>query len=117
MDNTFATSYLCRSIEHGADIVVHSETKFIGRHGTSIGGTLILVRGQEVINRLQLFPHLANVRDAKSLVNHPASTTHQQLDEERQRSAGVIPDMVRLSIGSETAEVLLWDLDQALRAS
>jgi O-acetylhomoserine (thiol)-lyase len=244
VDNTFASPYLCRPFEHGADIVVHSATKFIGGHGTSIGGVIVdsgkfdwtngkfpglttpdpsyhglvytdavgplayiikarvtLLRdtgacaapfnsflflqgletlplrmerhvenaqkvaeflqqhelvswvnypgledndyyklakkylpkgagsiftfgikggveeGKKFINSLKLFSHLANVGDAKSLVIHPASTTHQQLDEESQKSAGVTPDMVRLSIGIELADDLLWDLNQALEAS
>ena len=242
IDNTFASPYLCRPIEHGADIVVHSATKFIGGHGTSIGGVIVdsgrfpwgagafpqllepskgyhgirfyetfgdfafimkarveslrdlgpalspfnaflflqgvetlglrmdrhvantravtsfltehpavswvnypslpdspsfglaqrylpkgagavltfgikggLDAGRRFIETLQLFSHLANVGDAKSLVIHPASTTHQQLSEDEQRAAGVLPEMIRLSIGLEDAEDLLWDLDQALR--
>lgn len=244
VDNTFASPYLCRPIEHGADIVVHSATKFIGGHGTSIGGVIVdsgkfdwkngkfpgltepddsyhglvytdavgslayiikarvtLLRdigaaispfnsflflqgletlplrmerhvenaqkvadflekhefvswvnypgletnpyyqlarkylpkgagsiftfgikggneeGKRFINSLKLFSHLANVGDAKSLVIHPASTTHQQLDEESQRKAGVTPDLIRLSIGLETIADILHDLDQALRTS
>jgi O-acetylhomoserine (thiol)-lyase len=244
IDNTFATPYLCRPFEHGADIVLHSATKFIGGHGTSIGGVIVdsgrfpwsqgrfpqllepskgyhgirfyetfgdfafimkarveglrdlgpalspfnaflflqgletlglrmdrhvanakivagflqehpnvtwvnypslpdspyhalaakyvprgagaimtfgiaggLQAGRRFIERLQLFSHLANVGDAKSLVIHPASTTHQQLSEEEQRAAGVLPEMIRLSIGLEDADDLLWDLDQALAAS
>jgi O-acetylhomoserine (thiol)-lyase len=242
IDNTFASPYLCRPIEHGADIVLHSATKFIGGHGTSIGGVIVdsgrfpwgqgrfpqllepskgyhgirfyetfgdfafimkarveglrdlgpalspfnaflflqgletlglrmerhvanaqvvasflmehpgvtwvnypslpdspshalaqrylpkgagailtfgvkggLEAGRRFIERLQLFSHLANVGDAKSLVIHPASTTHQQLSEAEQRAAGVLPEMIRLSIGLEDADDLLWDLDQALR--
>jgi O-acetylhomoserine (thiol)-lyase len=242
IDSTFATPYLCRPIEHGADIVVHSATKFIGGHGTSIGGVIVdsgrfpwgqgrfpqllepskgyhgirfyetfgdfafimkarveglrdlgpalspfnaflflqgvetlglrmerhvsnakavasflnehanvawvnypslpgspyaalaerylpkgagavltfgvkggLEAGRRFIERLQLFSHLANIGDAKSLVIHPASTTHQQLSEEEQRAGGVLPEMIRLSIGLEDADDLLWDLDQALR--
>jgi O-acetylhomoserine (thiol)-lyase len=242
IDNTFGTPYLCRPIEHGADIVVHSATKFLGGHGTSIGGIIVdsgrfpwdkgpfpqllepskgyhgirfhetfgdfafimkarvealrdlgpalspfnaflflqgletlglrmerhvanaravasflaehpgvawvnypalpgspyhalaqkyfprgpgavltfgvkggLAAGKRFIERLQLFSHLANIGDAKSLVIHPASTTHQQLSEEEQRAAGVLPEMVRLSVGLEDADDLLWDLDQALR--
>ncbi len=242
IDNTFATPYLCRPFEHGADIVVHSATKFIGGHGTSIGGVIVdsgrfpwgqgrfpqllepskgyhgirfyetfgdfafimkarveglrdlgpalspfnafmflqgvetlglrmdrhvsnaktvasflnehpnvgwvnypslpgspykaladrylpkgsgavltfgvkggLEAGRRFIERLQLFSHLANIGDAKSLVIHPASTTHQQLSEEEQRAGGVLPEMIRLSIGLEDADDLLWDLDQALR--
>ncbi|MCS6773618.1 MAG: O-acetylhomoserine aminocarboxypropyltransferase [Anaerolineae bacterium] len=244
VDNTFATPYLCRPIEHGADIVVHSATKFIGGHGTSIGGVIVdsgrfdwgngnfpamtepskgyhgvrfwetfgdfafimkarveslrdmgpalspfnaflflqgletlgvrmerhvqnamaiathlaehpavawvnypslpgsryynlaqkyLPRGagavftfgvkggfeaaRTFIESLELFSHLANVGDAKSLVIHPASTTHAQLSEEEQCAAGITPDMIRLSIGLEDVEDLIWDLDQALEKS
>jgi O-acetylhomoserine (thiol)-lyase len=241
VDNTFATPYLCRPIEHGADIVVHSATKFIGGHGTVLGGAIVesgrfpwgaghhplltlpspgyhglnfvdtfgeyafltraraevlrdvgaslspmnawlLVQGLEtlalrmprhvanaeivaaflaaheavdwvsyaglpaspqralaerylprgagsvftfglrggreagraLIDALELWSHVANVGDAKSLVIHPASTTHQQLDEDALRAAGVRPEMVRLSVGLEDADDLLWDLERAL---
>ena len=242
VDNTFATPYLCRPFEHGVDIVVHSTTKFIGGHGTSIGGAIVdsgrfdwvasgrfpglvepdasyhglsytssfgaaayivkarvnLLRdlgpcqspfnawlflqgletlplrmdrhcqnalavalfleqhpqvtrvnypglpshpsyalaqrylpkgagailgfgikggaaaGRRFIERLQLFSHLANVGDAKSLAIHPATTTHQQLLAEQQVSSGVTPDFIRLSIGLEDIEDILWDLGQAL---
>jgi O-acetylhomoserine (thiol)-lyase len=66
---------------------------------------------------VQLFSHLANVGDAKSLVIHPASTTHQQLTESDMKAAGVTPDLVRLSVGLEDLEDIIWDLDQALEAS
>jgi O-acetylhomoserine (thiol)-lyase len=72
--------------------------------------------GRNFIERLQLFSHLANVGDAKSLAIHPATTTHSQLTPEQQTSAGVSPDFVRLSIGTEDIEDILWDLDQALNA-
>lgn len=72
--------------------------------------------GQRFIDHLQLFSHVANIGDAKSLAIHPASTTHSQLSEEELRGAGVTPDMVRLSIGLEDTEDLFWDLDQALMA-
>jgi len=241
IDNTFATPYLCRPFEWGANIVIHSTTKFIGGHGTSIGGVIVdggnfdwadsgrfpnftqpddsyhglvyadlgapafilkarvqilrdigacqapfnswlflqgletlslrmerhvhntqrvaefleehprvrwvtypglpshadyaaarkylprgagailgfgiqggLEAGRTFIDRLQLFSHLANVGDAKSLAIHPASTTHSQLSLEQQSSAGVTPDFVRLSIGIEDIDDLLWDLEQAL---
>jgi O-acetylhomoserine (thiol)-lyase len=241
IDNTFATPYLCRPIEHGADIVVHSATKFIGGHGTVLGGAIVesgrfpwgagrhplltspspgyhglnfvetfgeyafltraraevlrdvgaslspmnawlLVQGLETlalrmrahvsnaeivaaflaaheavewvsyaglpsspqralaarylpdgagsvftfglrggrdagrafIDALELWSHVANVGDAKSLVIHPASTTHQQLDEAALRAAGVRPEMVRLSVGLEDADDLLWDLERSL---
>ena len=245
IDNTFGTPYLIKPIQYGADIVVHSATKFIGGHGTAIGGVIVdsgrfdwaasgkfpgltapdpsyngisytetfgaaafilkarvqLLRdtgaclspfnaflllqgletlslrverhianakkiveflsshpqvawvnypnlegskyydlaqkyfptgagsiftfgikggaeaGKKFINSLKIFSLLANVADAKSLVIHPASTTHAQLSEEDQRSAGVAPDLIRLSIGIEDAEDLIWDLDQALKES
>jgi O-acetylhomoserine (thiol)-lyase len=244
IDNTFASPYLCRPIEYGADIVVHSLTKFLGGHGTSIGGIIVdggkfdwkasahpllnrpspayhgmnfaevfgnlafILRarveglrdmgpalspfnsflflqgvetlgprmerhvsnaqavaewlenqpqvswvkypglksspyydlaqrylpkgagavfsfgikggyeaGVKFVNELKLFSHLANVGDARSLVIHPASTTHQQLNAEQQAAAGVTGDMIRLSIGLEDLEDLAWDLEQALAAS
>lgn len=70
--------------------------------------------GKKFVDSLQLFSHLANVGDARSLVIHPSSTTHQQLTAEQQVAAGVTPDMIRLSIGLEDADDLIWDLEQAL---
>jgi len=242
IDNTFASPYLCRPIEHGADIVVHSATKFLGGHGNSIGGIIIdsgkfdwkkghfpqinqpspgyhgmnfadvfgpiafIIKarvdglrdlgpclspfnaflflqgietlglrmkrhcentlavaqwlekdprigwvkypglasspykrlaakylpegsgailtfgikgggreaGRKFVDKLKIFSHLANVGDVKSLVIHPASTTHQQLSDEEQLAAGISPDLVRLSVGLEDLDDILWDLDQAL---
>jgi O-acetylhomoserine (thiol)-lyase len=70
--------------------------------------------GRRFIESLQLFSHLANIGDARSLAIHPASTTHQQQSDEEQRQAGVTPDFVRLSVGLETIDDILADLDQAL---
>jgi O-acetylhomoserine (thiol)-lyase len=227
VDNTFATPYLCRPIEHGANLVVHSATKFINGHGTSIGGVLVesgkfpwndgrfpllsqpspgyhgkiftetfaeyafLMRaraevlrdvgaqmspmdawllllgletlalrmerhvrnarevagylktraevawvrepqlgsiftfglqggrdaGRRFIDALELWSHLANVGDSKSLVIHPASTTHSQLSDDEMRKAGVEPESVRLSVGLEDVDDLIWDLGNALRAA
>ncbi|HVN68985.1 MAG TPA: O-acetylhomoserine aminocarboxypropyltransferase/cysteine synthase family protein [Candidatus Binatia bacterium] len=227
VDNTFATPYFCRPIEQGADVVVHSATKFINGHGTSIGGVLVesgkfpwsngrfpllsepspgyhqkvftetfgeyaflmraraevlrdvgaamapfdawlLLLGLETlplrmerhvanarevvaflkarpeiawvrepqmgsiftiglrsgregarrfIDALELWSHLANVGDSKSLVIHPASTTHSQLSDEELRRAGVEPESVRLSVGLEDVADLLWDLGNALDAA
>jgi O-acetylhomoserine (thiol)-lyase len=227
VDNTFASPYLCRPIERGADIVLHSATKFIGGHGTTIGGVLVesgrfpwgngkfpllsepspgyhhkvftetfgeyafLMRvraevlrdvgaqmspmdawlllqgletlgirmdahvrnareivaflksrdevswvkapqlgsvftfgvrggreaGRRFIDALELWSHLANVGDTKSLVIHPASTTHSQLSDDEMRAAGVAPEAVRLSVGLEDADDLIWDLGNALAAS
>lgn len=227
VDNTFATPYLCRPIEAGADIVLHSATKFINGHGTAIGGVLIesgkfpwdsgrfpllatpspgyhgkvftetfgefafLMRARAEVSRdvgaamspmdawlmligletlelrmerhvrnaravaeflkdrpevawvreprmgsiftfglrggreaarrfidsLDLWSHLANVGDSKSLVIAPASTTHSQLSDEELRKAGVEPESVRLSVGLEESDDLLWDLDNGLRAA
>ena len=72
--------------------------------------------GRRFIEALHLISHLANVGDAKTLVIHPASTTHRQLSEDEQRAAGVLPEMIRLSVGLEDVEDIIWDLDQALRA-
>jgi O-acetylhomoserine (thiol)-lyase len=245
VDNTFATPYLCRPIEHGATLVLYSATKFIGGHGNAIGGVILdsgnfdfsrfptiaapspsyhnlrffdtfghyaflvkaraetvrdvgacispmnsflLIQGLETlslrmdrhvgnaqkiaayleqnenvawvsyaglpshpdhalaqkylpkgpgavfsfglkgeggevredgkkfIEALQLFSHLANVGDVRSLVIHPASTTHQQLTEEELAACGVGAEMIRLSVGLENVEDLIWDLDQAFHA-
>jgi len=70
--------------------------------------------GRKFIESLRLFSHLANIGDARSLAIHPASTTHQQLSEEEQTLAGVTPDFIRLSVGIESLEDILADLDQAL---
>ncbi len=72
--------------------------------------------GKRFIDQVQLASHLANVGDAKTLVIHPASTTHQQLTEEEQTSAGVSPDLVRISVGLEHIDDIKTDLDQALEA-
>lgn len=244
VDNTFASPYLCRPIEFGADLVVHSATKFISGHGTVIGGVLVesgrfpwdggrfpllsepspgyhekvftetfgeyafLMRaraeilrdvgsqmapmdawllllgletlpirmeahvrnaraiaeflasrpevewvsypgfasdaqhalvakylprgagsiftfgirggreaGRQFIDALELWSHLANVGDAKSLVIHPASTTHSQLNDDEMRKAGVAPESIRLSVGLEDVDDLIWDLDNGLRAA
>lgn len=245
VDNTFPSPYLLRPIEYGADIVVHSATKFIGGHGTSIGGVIVdggkfdwkasgkfpgltepdpsyhgvvyteavgpiayiikarvqllrdlgasispfnswlllqgletlhlrlerhsqnalkvaqyleshedvewvsyaglpshpsyklaqkyLPKGQgailtfgikggaaagvKLIENVKLFSHLANVGDSKSLIIHPASTTHQQLSAEEQITAGVTPELLRLSIGTESIDDILYDLEQAIAAS
>ena len=244
IDATFASPYLCRPIEHGADIVIHSATKFIGGHGTSIGGVIVesgrfdwsngkfphftepvpsynglrfaenfgeyafctkvrveqlrdvgasmspfnafmMLQGLETlplrmrqhvsnaqaiaewlhsddrvawvaygglpdspwneraqrylpegpgaifsfgveggreggarfIESLQMISHLANVGDAKTLVIHPGSTTHQQLTDEQLAASGVGADTVRLSVGIEDVEDIVYDLDQGLRAA
>src|SRR5437763_875845 len=140
IDNTLASPFLCCPIEHGADIVIHSATKYLGGHGTTMGGVIgesgkfdwasgILtfgikaakgggrLAGERFIEAVQFLSHLANVGDAKTLVIHPASTTHRQLDDDEQRAAGVLPEMVRLSVGLETLDDILWDIDQALDAA
>ena len=88
------------------------------------GGALVIFgikgggeAGSKFIDSLGLFSHLANVGDAKSLAIHPATTTHSQLGEEEQRAGGITPELVRLSIGLETASDLIEDIDQALVAA
>jgi O-acetylhomoserine (thiol)-lyase len=73
--------------------------------------------GERFIEAAQFLSHLANVGDAKTLVIHPASTTHRQLSEEEQIKAGVSPDMIRLSVGIEDIDDILWDIGQALDKS
>ena len=73
-----------------------------------------LQAGKKFIDSVKLASHLANILDAKTLVIHPASTTHQQLSPEEQTAAGVTPDFIRLSIGTEDIGDILWDLEQAL---
>jgi O-acetylhomoserine (thiol)-lyase len=74
-----------------------------------------LEAGRRFLESLELFSHLANVGDSKSLVIHPASTTHQQLSDDEKRACGISDDMIRLSIGLEEIDDILWDLEQALR--
>ena len=88
---------------------------FGGLVGFGIKGGL--EAGKKFINSVKLLSHLANIGDAKSLVIHPASTTHQQLTPEEQAETGVTPDYVRLSIGLEDVEDIKADIDQALRAA
>jgi len=91
--------------------------------GNQFGGMVVFgiqgggEAGRKFIESLGLFSHLANVGDAKSLAIHPASTTHSQLNEEQQRAGGIVPEMVRLSIGIEHIDDILEDIDQALAAS
>ena len=83
----------------------------------TFGIKVCIAEAKKFINSLEIFSHLANVADAKSLVIHPASTTHQQLSPEQQKGAGISPDMIRLSIGIEDVEDLIYDLDLALKKS
>ena len=76
-----------------------------------------LAAGVRFIEAAQFMSHLANIGDTRTLIIHPASTTHRQLDDEQQLAAGVLPDMVRLSVGIEHIDDILWDIDQALSAS
>ena len=76
-----------------------------------------LEAGKKFICSVKLLSHLANVLDAKSLVIHPASTTHQQLSEDEQRATGATPDFIRLSIGIEDVQDIIADIDQALKKS
>src|SRR5690606_39248224 len=73
--------------------------------------------GKKVINNVTLFSHLANVGDSKSLIIHPASTSHSQLNAQELAAAGVSPGMIRLSVGTEHIDDIIWDLDQAIAAS
>jgi len=91
------------------------KTNYGGLVGFGIKGGL--TSGKKLIESVKLFSHLANIGDAKSLIIHPASTTHQQLTPQEQAATGVTPDYIRLSIGIEDAEDIIEDLDQALKVS
>jgi O-acetylhomoserine (thiol)-lyase len=73
--------------------------------------------GEKFIEAATFMSHLANIGDARTLIIHPASTTHRQLSEEEQIRAGVMPDMIRISVGLETLDDVLWDIDEALQKS
>jgi O-acetylhomoserine (thiol)-lyase len=79
-----------------------------------VGG---LSAGIRFIEGAQMMSHLVNIGDTRTLISHPASTTHRQLDAAQQLSAGVLPDMVRISVGLEHIDDILWDVDQALNAA
>jgi O-acetylhomoserine (thiol)-lyase len=106
---------LSKSAHHTAAEKYFDSERFGGLVGFGLKGGL--EAGRKFIDGLELFSHLANIGDAKSLAIHPASTTHQQLTEEQQQSTGVTADFVRLSVGIEAIEDLLADLDQALKVS
>jgi len=76
-----------------------------------------MAAGVKFIEAAQFMSHLANIGDTRTLIIHPASTTHRQLDEAQQIAAGVLPDMVRMSVGIEHIDDILWDIDQALAAA
>ena len=97
----------------------HAQKYLNGQGGGLVGFGIKggLEAGKKFINSVKLFSHLANIGDAKSLVIHPASTTHQQLTTEEQLTTGVTPDYIRLSIGIESIEDIKADLDQALKAA
>jgi O-acetylhomoserine (thiol)-lyase len=78
------------------------------------GSTRGVEAGVRFIEAAQFMSHLVNIGDTRTLISHPASTTHRQLDEAQQRAAGVLPDMVRISVGLEHIDDILWDIDQAL---
>jgi O-acetylhomoserine (thiol)-lyase len=85
--------------------------------GANGGSTRGVEAGVRFIEAAQFMSHLVNIGDTRTLISHPASTTHRQLDEAQQRAAGVLPDMVRISVGLEHIDDILWDIDQALAAA
>ncbi len=85
--------------------------------GANGGSTRGVEAGVKFIEAAQFMSHLVNIGDTRTLISHPASTTHRQLDEAQQRAAGVTPDMVRISVGLEHIDDILWDIDQALGAT
>jgi O-acetylhomoserine (thiol)-lyase len=100
----------------------YSQAQKYFRKGMAGGMVVLGIRGdsetaERMIGHLELFSHLANVGDAKSLAIHPASTTHSQLSREQRRAVGISPELIRLSVGIEDVEDIIQDLDQALNAS
>jgi O-acetylhomoserine (thiol)-lyase len=85
--------------------------------GIKGGGQGVKAAGEKFIDAATFMSHLANIGDAKTLVIHPASTTHRQMSEDEQAKAGVTPDMIRVSVGLETLDDILWDIDQSLLAA
>jgi O-acetylhomoserine (thiol)-lyase len=85
--------------------------------GSGGSSATALQRGIHFIESAQFMSHLVNIGDTRTLISHPASTTHRQLDEAQQRAAGVLPDMIRISVGLEHIDDILWDIDQALAAA
>jgi O-acetylhomoserine (thiol)-lyase len=85
--------------------------------GIRDGGQGVKAAGEKFIDSATFMSHLANIGDAKTLVIHPASTTHRQMSEEDQAKAGVTPEMIRVSVGLETLDDILWDIDQSLHAA
>ena len=125
VENMGDVPYLKGRVEPETVAAMALATERVVRHGAPVGVQVLaganrealgvaLAAGARFIENVQFLSHLANVGDAKTLVIHPASTTHRQMSEEQQRTAGVTPDMVRLSVGLETLDDILWDLDQAL---
>src|SRR5499427_2098701 len=98
----------------------HPQHALMKRQMTGASGLLAfgvkggMQRGIAFIESAQFMSHLVNIGDTRTLISHPASTTHRQLDEAQQRAAGVLPDMVRISVGLEHIDDILWDIDQAL---
>jgi O-acetylhomoserine (thiol)-lyase len=85
--------------------------------GVKGGGRNANAAGEKFIEAATFMSHLANIGDAKTLIIHPASTTHRQMSGEEQAKAGVTPDMIRISVGLETLDDILWDIDNALSAA
>jgi O-acetylhomoserine (thiol)-lyase len=108
--------------DHAQHALVKRQMRAVGGRPGASGLLAFGVRGGleagvRFIEAARFMSHLANIGDTRTLVIHPASTTHRQLDEDQQRAAGVLPDMVRISVGLEHVDDILWDIEQALAAS
>jgi len=108
--------------EHPQHVLVGRQMRTVGGHPGASGLLAFGVEGGvaagvRFIEAAQFMSHLANIGDTRTLIIHPASTTHRQLDEAQQLAAGVKPDMIRMSVGLEHIDDILWDIDQALAAS
>jgi len=99
----------------GVATAAHSPADAAATAGASADQAL--QRGIRFIESAQFMSHLVNIGDTRTLISHPASTTHRQLDAAQQLAAGVRPDMIRISVGLEHIDDILWDIDQALAAA
>src|SRR2546426_275920 len=120
VDNTFATPYFQRPLELGADVVLHSTTKYLNGHSDMVGGMLVANRddlAERFAERPRIFALAESLGGVESLVGHPASMTHASVPPEMRRAMGLTDSLVRLSVGIEEVEDLIGDLEQALAAA
>jgi cystathionine beta-lyase/cystathionine gamma-synthase len=113
VDNTFMSPILQRPIAHGADVALHSVTKFLNGHSDVVGGMLVFADAA-LMDNLRLMTLAVSLGGVETLIQHPASMTHAGMTREQRYDAGISDGLVRLSVGCEDLEDLTADLEQAL---